>query len=326
MPRLDARETVHLARRAVKGWIDDGAATMGASVAFYTLFSLAPLLLVAIGLAGFFVGHDEAQAALIGQVSSLIGDQAAMGVEDLLDRASTWEQGVIPAIIGIATLVFGATTVFAELRADLDRIWRHKPRAQGGLMKLASARFFSFLLVAAIGMLLLFSLVATSFLANMGTYLFGKSQAVAWLVEFTTSFVVVTLLFAMIYKILPSTRLAWRDVWMGAAFTSLLFWVGKFLIALYIAHAGVSSSFGAAGTVVLLIVWVYYSAQIFFLGAEFTREFALRHGSKRDEQRLRRPLSEMRAANDASIVDRARDIVRGRDRFLNGALWRRRET
>src|SRR4051812_40895993 len=222
---FDWRESRALASRAFHGWVDDGASTMGASLAFYALFSLAPLMMVAIGVAGLFAGRDEAQAALVSEISRLIGEQAAIGVEDLLDRATRMEEGIIPAIVGFATLVFGATTVFAALRADLDRIWRHKPaKPQGGLVKLACTRGMAFLMVMGIGVLLLFSVLATTFLSAVGTQVLGKSPAAVYLVEFGLSFVVMTLLFAMIYKILPSTRLAWRDVWLGAAITSVLFW------------------------------------------------------------------------------------------------------
>jgi len=314
MKRIDLRELFSLCRRAMKGWIDDGAATMGASLAFYTLFSLAPLLLVAIGLAGFFVGRDEAQGALLAQVTQLLGEQAALGVEDLLESAARWEEGLMPAIVGGATLLFGATTVFAELRANLDRIWGHEAHARG-VLKLLASRFLSFLLVAGIGLLLLLSLVATTCLTAIGGHVFGSSQAAIYAIDLASSLLVVTGLFAMIYKILPSTRLAWGDVWIGASITSALFWIGKFLIALYIAHAAVGSTFGAAGTLVVVIAWVYYSAQVFFLGAELTREFALRHGSKRNDRRLRRPLSEMQAANE-DMVERARQIVRGLDKSL----------
>jgi membrane protein len=315
------RDAGSMLRRALQGWVDDGASTMGASLAFYTLFSLAPLLMVAIGVAGFFAGRDEAQAALISQVSHLIGEQAAIGVEDLLDRATRMEEGIIPAVVGFATLFFGATTVFAELRTDLDRIWRHRPpKTQGGVARLLCARMVAFLMVASIGLLLMVSMLATALISAAGRELLGHSPVALYLSEFALSFVVLTLLFASIYKILPSTRLAWRDVWLGAALTSALFWLGKFLIALYVAHAGVASNFGAAGTVVLLIVWVYYSAQIFFFGAELTKEFALRHGSKQaDKRRLRKPLAEMGAANDDQhLVDRARAIVRGKDKALTG--------
>ena len=314
------RDAGAMLRRALQGWVEDGASTMGASLAFYTLFSMAPLMLVAIGLAGFFAGRDAAQNALIAQVSHLIGEQAAMGVEDLLDRATHAEEGIIPAVVGFATLFFGATTVFAELRTDLDRIWHHRPaKPRGGFYKLVCTRAMAFLMVLAIGVLLVVSMLATTFLSAVGAQLLGKSPLAMYVPEFFLSFGVMTLLFASIYKILPSTRLDWRDVWLGAAVTSALFWVGKFLIALYIAHAGVASNFGAAGAVVLLIVWVYYSAQIFFFGAELTKEFALRHGSKQGEaRRLRKPLADMpRAANDDHhLVDRARAIVRGKDKAL----------
>lgn len=309
------RELLTLVRRAVGGWVEDGAPTMGASLAFYTLFSLAPVLLIVIGLAGVVVGREEAQAALVAEVTRLTGERAGMAVEDILDSAAAWEEGVMPAVVGLLAMVIGATTVFAELRTDLDRIWRARPARHGSLARLACARFFSFLMVLAIGLLLLLSLVASAALTGIGTQLFDQSPAVLRLVEFVVSFVVVTGLFALIYKILPSTRLAWSDVWLGAAVTSALFWAGKLLIGIYLARTAPDSTFGAAGALVLLIVWVYYSAQIFFLGAELTREFALRHGSRRAERRRRAPLEEMRAANDG-MVHRARDIVRGRDRLL----------
>ena len=317
--RVAWREARALLRRALQGWVDDGASTMGASLAFYTLFSLAPLLLVAIGVAGFFAGRDQAQAALVAQVAHLIGEQAAVGVEDLLERATRAEEGIIPAIVGFATLFFGATTVFAELRTDLDRIWRYKPaRPARGFATLLLTRSMAFLLVAGIGLLLLASMLATTLISAIGSQAAGKSPAGLHVGEFALSFLAMTLLFAMIYKILPSTRLAWRDVWLGAATTSVLFWIGKFMIALYIAHAGVDSNFGAAGTVVLLVVWVYYSAQVFFFGAELTREFALRHGSKQAEKRrLRRPLAEMHAANDEHLK-RDTEIHRGKTEFHRG--------
>jgi len=319
--KLDLRETGRLVRRACQGWIDDGASTMGASLAFYTLFSLAPLLMIAIGLAGLFAGRDQAQATLISEVSRLVGEQAAIGVEDVLDRAKSIEEGIVPAIVGFATLFFGATTVFAELRTDLDRIWRHKPaKPRGGLMRMVCTRSMAFLMVLAIGVLLTLSVAATTLLSAVGPQLLGKAPAALFAMEFALSFAVMTLLFAMVYKILPSTPLAWRDVWMGAAITSVLFWAGKVLIGLYIAHASVASNFGAAGTVVMLVVWVYYSAQVFFLGAELTKEFALRHGSKQAEKRrLRKPLAEMQAANDEHhMIARARAIVKGKDQALTG--------
>ena len=308
MKTPDSRELLALVRRAVRGWIDDSATSMGAALAFYTLLSLAPMLLVALGVAGFFFDRNEAQNALINQVAMILGENAAMGIETLLDAAGT-RQGSMPALIGLATMLVGATTVFAELRADLDRIWHYRPSKTSGMRTALATRFFSFLMVLVVGALLMMSLVASTFLSSLGADLLSLSRAQLHVLEFFISFIVVTLLFAMIYKILPSKRVAWGDTWIGAAVTSLLFWVGKFAIALYISHAAVASTFGAAGALVVLIVWVYYSSQVFFLGAEFTKEFALRHGSARHE---RRSLADMNASYD-ELVERARRITRRND-------------
>src|SRR5688572_27458744 len=204
MTHLDFHSLGTLAKRAVRGWIDDAAPSMGAALAFYTMLSLAPLLLVAVGVAGFFVGRDEAQNALVNQLALLLGEKAAFGIEGLLDAAGSREEGFMPALIGLATMIVGATTVFAELRSDLDRIWRYRAPREGGVAKFVFSRLFSFLLVMAIGALLLFSLVASTFLATIGTYWFGRSDLMLHAIEFFTSFVVVTMLFALIYKVLPS--------------------------------------------------------------------------------------------------------------------------
>jgi len=308
MKTLDARQLLALTRRAINGWIGDAAPTMGAALAFYTLLSIAPMLLVALGVAGIFFDRNEAQTALLQQVALVLGEKASIGIETLLDATGSRE-GSGPAIIGLITMVVGATTVFAELRADLDRIWRYQAPENKGVLRAIGTRFFAFLMVMGIGVLLMLSLVASTFLSSVGASYFAFSPAQLNAIEFFISFVVVTLLFAMIYKILPSKRIAWGDTWIGAAVTSLLFWIGKFGIALYIAHTAVDSTFGAAGALVVLIVWVYYSAQVFFLGAEFTREFALRHGSKRHE---RRSLTDMNASYD-QLVERAKRITRRND-------------
>ena len=312
MKALDYRQMGGLARRAVQGWIDDSAPSMGAALAFYALLSLAPMLLVALGIAGFFFDRNDAQNALIAQVALVLGEKAALGIETLLDAAGTREGGGA-AIAGLLTMFLGATTVFAELRADLDRIWRYKAPQNRGFVKAVGTRFWAFLMVMGVGLLLMFSLVASTFLSSVGADLLALSRVQLHWLEFFMSFVVVTLLFAMIYKVLPSKRVAWGDTWIGAAVTSLLFWIGKFGIALYIGHTAVDSTFGAAGALVVLIVWVYYSSQVFFLGAEFTKEYALRHGSQRHE---RRSLGEMNASYEA-LVERAKRITRGRDPILS---------
>ncbi|HWH42332.1 MAG TPA: YihY/virulence factor BrkB family protein [Usitatibacter sp.] len=308
MKTPDLGQLAGLTRRAVRGWVDDAAPSMGAALAFYTLLSLAPLLLVALGIAGFFFDRNDAQDALIAQIAMLLGEKAAVGIEGLLDAAGTRE-GAFPAVVGLFTMILGATTVFTELRADLDRIWHYRPKKSGGLRSAFTTRFFAFLMVMVIGGLLMLSLVASTFLASVANYGFTLSPVALHAIEFFTSFVVVTLLFAMIYKLLPTQHVAWGDVWVGAAVTSLLFWIGKFLIALYISRTAVDSTFGAAGAIVLVIVWVYYSSQVFFLGAEFTKEYALRLGSKRLDSR---PLSDMNATY-GELVARAKRITRRND-------------
>lgn len=312
---LRARDLKHLVQCSITGWIDDGAPSMGASLAFYTLFSLTPLLLVVVALAGLFVGRDAAQNMLIEQIAQVTGDKAAYGIEALLDAAGSRDQGIFAAAAGIFTLVLGATTVFAELTADLNRIWRHKPAKSGGARKFIRTRVVAFGLVVFTGMLLIASVAGTAFLAAMGRRWFPDTELVAHLGEFAISFVILGGLFAMIYKLLPACPIEWRDVWVGAGVTSVLFWIGKLLISFYIAKAAVGSTFGAAGAIVVVIAWVYYSAQVFFLGAEFTRQYALRHGSKKDAPTDRRRTPYV-VSSDRKLVERAEKIVRGTDPVL----------
>ena len=250
---------------------------MGAALAFYTLFSMAPLLLLVISIAGLAIGTDTARGLLSEQLTTLLGQKGAEAVEAVLAAADNRTQGIVAAVVSAVTLVIGATTVFAELRRDLDRIWKVKKTQVRGLFRIFWARLWSFGLVLTIGFLLMVSLALSALMTAFGSmlaqYLPG-APVILRLLELAVSFLVVTGLFAMIYKILPSTRIAWKDVWVGAAVTSLLFWIGKYLIGLYLARSAVASPFGAAGTLVVVIVWVYYSAQIFFLGAEFTRVYA----------------------------------------------------
>ena len=280
------REIAGLVREALRGWSDDEAASMGAALAFYTLFSMAPLLLLVISIAGLVIGTDTARGLIFDQLNDLLGAKGAGAVEAILKAADNKEKGLIAAAVSFATLILGATSVFAELRRDLDRIWKHKAERTRGVWRIIGARLWSFGLVLTIGFLLMVSLAlsagVTAFGSLLATYVTGAAFILRAL-EFLVSFVVITGLFAMIYKMLPSVRLAWSDVWVGAATTSLLFWVGKYLIGLYLAKSAVASPFGAAGTLVVVIVWVYYSAQIFFLGAEFTRAYAVRRGSMQSD-------------------------------------------
>jgi membrane protein len=315
--RLSPAELGQLIKCAFKGWNDDAASSMGAALAFYTLFSLTPLLLVLIALAGLFVGRDAAENALIVKLAEFMGENAAYGIEALLDAAGTRTQGIVAATVGAATLVVGATTVFAELRRDLDIIWRAPRPAKGGALNFLKTRALSFSMVMGAGLLLLGSLVASAVIASAGKHLMANSAFFAHAAEFVVSVFLVMGLFALIYKVLPSTSIAWSDVWVGAGATSLLFWIGKFAIGLYIAKAALGSTFGAAGAIVIVVAWVYYSSQVFFLGAEFTRQYALRHGSKKDEPLERRGAPYLATSADPlpddALVRRAHRIVRGED-------------
>jgi len=274
----------HLARDAGLGWYRDGAPSMGAALAFFTLFSMAPLLLLVIAIAGLVIGGDTARELLFAQLADLLGPKGAGAVRDVLAAADNRAQGVIAAALSLVTLVVGASGVFAELRRDLDRIWRFQAPPWRGVWPALRARLLSFGMVVTIGFLMMVSLVASAAITAVGAHVVdglpGSTLALR-AIEFVASFALITGLFAMIYKILPSEPLAWSDVWVGAAMTSLLFWIGKYLIGLYLGKSAIASPFGAAGTLIVVIVWVYYSAQVFFLGAEFTRAYALRLGTRR---------------------------------------------
>ena len=270
--------------RAVKGWVADKATSMGAALAFYSLLSLAPLLIVVIAIAGLVLGRDEAEQLLLTQVGQLLGDAGAEGIRTILESVDTEREGVLATLAGGLMLLMGATTVFAELKTDLDHIWKETAQRASGVWGFLRTRLLSFGMVLAIAFLLLVSLVVSAGVAAAGQAWFGRFETVLHLIEFAMSVVVMTGLFAMMYKLLPAARIAWGDVCSGALFTAILLWIGKFTIGLYLGKNDVVSSFGSAGTVVLVIVWVYYSAQIFFVGAELTHEFAMAHGSRQGER------------------------------------------
>jgi membrane protein len=257
---------------------------MGAALAYYTLFSLAPLLLISISLAGLVFGEDAARGEILGQMAGLVGTDSARLIESMLVALNRPAAGVGGTLFGAATLFIGATTVFAELQDALDRIWRAPPRPAGaGWWGVVRSRLLSFGMVLAVGFLLLVSLIASAALAAFGKWWGGSFTSltlVAQTVDAALGFAFVTAVFVAIYKWMPRATVAWRDVWIGAVISALLFTLGKGLIALYIGRSGVASIFGAAASVVVMLVWIYYSAQIFLLGAEFTRVYAHRHGSR----------------------------------------------
>lgn len=270
---MDLRQGWGLALRAVRAWSDDYAASMGAALSYYALFSLAPLLLIVIGVAGYFFGEQAARGEIYGQIASLIGPDGARAIEGVVAAARKPESGILAMIIGTALLLTGASTVFGELQTDLDRIWRAPPQQQKGWWRVIRTRLSSFGMILAIAFLLMVSLVVSATVSALGNWS-------GHVFDLGLSFVLMTVLFALIYKILPRVRIAWSDVWVGAAVTSALFAAGKWAIGLYIGRSSVGSAFGAAGSLVVVMVWVYYSAQIFLLGAEFTRLYAEERGSR----------------------------------------------
>ena len=278
-------EATTLAKETVTRWTEDKSSTLAAALAYYSLFSLAPLVLIAVAVAGLVFGQQAAEGQLYAQLAGLLGDATAKALQDLVANLHQEQRGgVIATIVGLATLLFGATGVFAQLQDSMNTIWKAKPPITNGILDFFRVRLLSFSMVLGVGFLLLVSLVLSALLAAVGDYLGGflpGGVAVTHALNAMVSLVVVTLLFAMIYKLLPDTYVAWRDVWLGALVTSLLFTVGKFAIGFYLGKASVASSYGAAGSVVILLLWVYYSALILYFGAEFTHVYSMRHGSRR---------------------------------------------
>ena len=282
------KHVVDLFKKAFAAFNEDYAASMGAALAYYTTFSLAPVLVVVIAVAGLVFGQDAARGEIVYQLRGLIGDESAKAIQELLKSASQPGKSVLASVIGIGTLLIGATSVFAELQSSLDRIWRAPAlKRQTGIWSLLRDRLLTFGMVVAIGFLLLVSLAlsaAVSAVDRWGGTLFPTWHSVLQVVNVGVGFGLTSLLFAMAYRILPRVRIAWRDVVIGAIVTAALFEGGKYLIGLYLGRASVSSGFGAAGSLVIVLAWVYYSAQIFLLGAEFTWVYAHSHGSRAGQE------------------------------------------
>ena len=279
------RSVIDLFKAAAVNWVDDYAQSMGAALAFYTAFSIAPLLLIVIAIAGLFFGQEAARGEIYGQLHGLLGRPGALAVQGLLESASRPAASVPAAVFGVIVLFVGATSVFAELQDALDRIWRapHRPKG-GGLWRLLRARLLSFGLILGIGFLLIVSLAFSAAMQAMSRWwdpLSESWRAFADASQTGLSIVFVTALFAMIYKTMPRASVTWRDVGVGAAVTAVLFVAGKFVIGLYIGRSGITSVFGAAASLIVVLLWVYYSAQIFLFGAEFTWVYAHRYGSRR---------------------------------------------
>jgi membrane protein len=324
-----------LVKRAVSAWSDDYAPSMGAALSYYTIFSLAPLLLIVISLAGLFFGADAARGEIFGQLRGLMGDDAAKAVEGVLASVNKPASGVIGTVIGIVVLLVGATSVFAELQDALDRIWRAPARDKsGGLWRILRTRLLSFGLILGIVFLLMVSLVLGAVVSAFGNWwggMFAGWDVLVQVVNVGLGFALTTAVFAMIYKLMPRVSVRWHDVWLGALVTALLFTVGKFLIGLYIGKSGVASSYGAAGSLVIVLVWVYYSAQIFLMGAEFTWVYARTFGSMRESadpaaqavaEEATTPTVPARSAETAPAAPPARPAPSRLSARVGGAAWK----
>jgi membrane protein len=280
---LSPKRLFKLFVKAGKAWSDDFAPSMGAAISYYTVFSLAPLLVIVIAMAGAVFGREAVQGLIVTQLAGLIGQQGAGLVQGVIASASDTDKGLVAGLASLFVLIVGATTVFAELQSALDRIW-HVPAAKkpSGIMAILRARLLSFGLILGLVFLMMVSLAVSAAVAAFGSFADGLlpgSEILLHVINIAVSVGIATLLFAMIYKLMPSTPIAWRDVWVGAFTTAVLFEVGKFLIGLYLGKSRITESFAAAGSLVVLLAWVYYAAQIFLLGAEFTKVYADEHGS-----------------------------------------------
>jgi len=281
-------------RESLNSWLNHRAGSKSAALAFYTLFSMTPILLLAIAVAGYVFGADAAQGAIVGQVQGLVGPNGAQAIQALLAAARDPASGLLATLIASILLLVGTTTVFAELKSSLDELWEIDRTLQSSFGEFVKTRLLSFGLVLVLAFLLLVSLVVSAALAMLEPLLKQVADgmlnssalllASLSLLSAIVSFAVIACMFAIIYKTLPEATLSWRDVWIGAAFTAALFNLGKYAIGLYLGNSGVASSFGAAGSLIAVLLWVYYSAQIFFLGAEFTRQYALGFGSLQQER------------------------------------------
>jgi membrane protein len=266
-----------LLRSSFIEWLEDKAPRLGTALAYYTAFSLSPLLVIVIAMAGLVFGQEAAEGQIIAQMQSLVGQDGAKAIAAMIQNARKPSLGIIATVVGLATLLIGATGVFGELRDALNTIWEVQPKPGRGLAGLIKDRFLSFTMVLAVGFLLLVSLSVSAGLAAMGRFLGSMLPGLAILsqiVNFVVSFSIVGMLFALIYRYLPDLKIPWHDVWIGAALTAGLFEIGKFLIGFYLGNSSITSAYGAASSLAIILAWIYYSAQIFLLGAEFTHVYA----------------------------------------------------
>lgn len=279
---MNLRAGWDLLKQTYESWSNHNIAREGAALAYYTIFSLAPLLIIAVGISGMIIGEQAARGELQRQLTQIVGPQTAAAVQSMVANAHRSGSGVVATIVGFVVLILGALGVFSQLQESLDLIWNVQPKPGRGVSGMIWARVWSFLMVLGIGILILVSVAVSTALSSLNHFIHLSSLpggAILWqIVNNVVSCLILMLLFAMIYKVLPDVKLSWKDVWVGAAVTAVLFTVGKFLIGLYLGSAGAASGFGAAGSLVLILLWVYYSTQICLFGAAFTQVWAQHYG------------------------------------------------
>lgn len=300
---MNLSDAKYLVKQTVEEWQEDKASRLAAALAYYTVFSLPPLLIIALAIAGWLYDDPQvAQEHLLRQVGSLVGQDGAEAVAQILENASGPGKGLLALVIGVITLLFGASGVFAQLQETMNTIWEVQPRPGRGIMGTIKDRFFSFTMVLGVGFLLLVSLLLSAILAAMGEFISGwlpQAIVLAQVINFVVSFAVTVLLIAMIYKIVPDVEVKWNDVWIGAIVTAALFTVGKWAIGFYLGRSAPASTYGAAGSLIIILLWIYYSAQILFLGAEFTQVYARRFGERIRPSEGAIPISEETAAEES---------------------------
>jgi membrane protein len=278
------RNGIKILKAAINGFMDDRALKFSASLAYYTIFSLAPLLLLMISLAGIFLGRDAIQGKVFSEINGMVGNDAAKQIQDMIKHLELSGKSTMSVIIGVITLIIGATTVFGEIQESINIIWQVKPKPKKGWLKLVKDRLLSGSLIVTLGFLLLVSLAVNGALLALSdrlkTFLPDITVVVFNLINVAISFVVISVLFGVIFKVLPDVKITWKDVRSGAIFTAVLFMIGRLLIGIYIAKSGTSSTYGAAGSLIVILLWVYYTAAILYFGAEFTRAYADYKGIK----------------------------------------------
>jgi len=290
-----AKQAWSLIKETISEAGEDKVPRLAASLAYYTLLSLSPLVIVAIAVSGLVFGEDAARGQIAGELQQMFGKEASDAIQAMVAHARTPSSGVVGTVLGAVILLFGASGVFGELQDSLNTIWEVTPKRNRGVLGIVRDRFVSFTMVVGVAFLLLVSLVVSADQHALGQWISSSISGAEWLLEgvnFVVSVGIITLLFAMVFKVVPDVKIAWRHVWTGAAVTALLFVLGKFLIGLYVGRAGVASPYGAAGSLVVIVVWVYYSAHILFFGAEFTQVTARALGAKLEPARNAVPLTE----------------------------------